>query len=161
MNTATSTKWAVSNFVAWRDCQNARYHEPEKQVPIGLLQSNNTAVLSKWLSLFVAETGKQDGSRYPPKSVYMLLTGLLRHMRTLSPLSPNFLGTGDRQFSSFHNALDNALRELRLQGVGFETKEAQSFTKEEEESLWESGVLSTTNAKGWLRAVFFLNGKNF
>ena len=125
------------------------------------MQSTDTAVLSKWLSLFVAETRKQDGSRYPPKSVYMVLTGLLRHMHTLSPLSPNFLDTGDRRFSSFHNTLDNVLRELRLQGVGSESKEAQPFTKEEEESLWESGVLSTTNAKGLLRAVFFLNRKNF
>ena len=46
-NTATSTKWAVSNFVAWRDSRNARYPEPEKQVPVDLLQSTDTAVLGK------------------------------------------------------------------------------------------------------------------
>ena len=157
-NTATSTKWAVSNFVAWRDSRNAWYHEPEKQVTIGLLQSTHTAVLNKWLSLFVAETRNQHGSRYPPKSVYMLLAGLLRHMRILSPLSPNFLDTGERRFSSFHNTLDNVFRELCLQGVGSETKEAQPFTKAEEESLWESGV---TNAKGLLRAFFFPKRKDF
>ena len=104
-NTTTSTKWAVSNFVVWRDGRNAHYcNESEKQVPMDLLENTDTAVLSKWLSLYVAETRKQDGSRYPPKSIYMLLTGLLRHMRTFSPLCPNFLDTANQQFSSFHNA---------------------------------------------------------
>ena len=161
-NTATSTKWAVSNFVAWRDGRNARYcNKPEKQVPMDLLEKADTAVLGKWLSLYVAETRKQDGGRYPPKSVYMLLTGLLRHMRTLSPLCPNFLDTANQHFSSFHNALDNVFRELRSDGVGSETKEAQAFSKEEGESLWGTGVLSIENPKGLLRAVFFLNGKKF
>ena len=33
-NTATSTKWAVSNFVAWRDGRNSHYYnESEKQSP--------------------------------------------------------------------------------------------------------------------------------
>ena len=59
----------------------------------------------------------------------------------------------------FHNALDNILRELCSEGVGSEMKEAQPFTKEAEASLWETGVLSTENAKGLLHAVFFLNGK--
>ena len=51
-NTAISTKWAVSNFVAWRDGRNAHYcNESEKQVPMDLLENTDTAVLSKWLSL--------------------------------------------------------------------------------------------------------------
>ena len=39
-----------------------------------LLENADTAVLGKWLSLYVVETRKQDGGRYPPKSVCMLLT---------------------------------------------------------------------------------------
>ena len=35
------------------------------------------AVLCKSLSMYVAEVRKQDGSPCPPKSLYMLLTGLL------------------------------------------------------------------------------------
>ncbi len=65
----------------------------------------------------------------------MLLTGLFHHTHAQPTCSPNFLDTGDQRFSSFHNALDNALRELWLQGVGSETKEAQPFTKAEEEML--------------------------
>ena len=35
------------------------------------------------------------------------------------------------------------------------------FTNEEEDLLWTSGALSTDTPLGLLRAVFFLNGKNF
>ena len=34
-------------------------------------------------------------------------------------------------------------------------------TRDDEEKLWSSGVLSVTTPKGLLNAVFFLNGKNF
>ena len=48
-----------------------------------------------------------------------------------------------------------------MQGVGYETKEAQPFTQAEEELLKESDMLSAENAKGLLRAVFFSKWKNF
>ena len=41
--------------------------------------TDNPAALCKWLTLYVAETRKQDGCKYPPKTLYSLLTGLLRH----------------------------------------------------------------------------------
>ena len=118
-----------------------------------LLENTDTAVLSKWLSLYVAEIRKQDGSRYPPKSIYMLLTGLLRHMRTFSPLCPNFLDTANQQFSSFHNALDTVFRQLQS-GVGSESKEAQTFSKEEEESVGNWSPLNRVI----VACIFFLNG---
>jgi len=52
--------------------------------------------------------------------------------------------------------MDNILRELRLEGVGSTRKEAEALTKDEEESLLESGVLSTENPKGLLHAVFLM-----
>ena len=161
-NTFTSTKWEVFNYVAWRDACNARFaSEPDKRVPEDLLKSTNAVALCKWLSLYVAETRKQDGSRYPAKSLYLLLTGIVRHMRTLNPSCPNVLDTTNTEFSSLHNALDNIFRELRALGVGSVSKQAETFSKDEETLLWSSGVLSTKNPKGLLNAVFFLNGKNF
>lgn len=158
-NTATSTKWAVSNFVAWCDSRNAQFHdEPDKLVPENLLEIIDSKILNKWLSLFVAETRKQDGSQYTPKSLYVLLTGILGHMRTLNSMCPKFLDTADQQFSYFHNALDNVVRELRLEGIGSTSKQAEAFSKDEEESLWELGVLSTENPKGLLEALRLLSG---
>ena len=74
--------------------RNERFSdEPGKQVPNSLLKLDSPELLSKWLKLFFAEARKQDGSRYPSKTLYLLLSGLLRYMRLNNPNCPNFLDT--------------------------------------------------------------------
>ena len=69
-NTATSTKWAVANFESWRKRRNESFaQDPDRQVPDDLLLDGDRAALCKWLSLYVAEARKQDGSMFPPKSL--------------------------------------------------------------------------------------------
>ena len=46
---------------------------------------------------------------------------------------------------TFHNALDNILRDLRMRGVGAQTRQTEAFSKEDEDRLWSSGVLSSEN----------------
>ena len=160
-NTENNTKWAVSTFLLWRDRRNVSFKEPDYQVPEDLLISTDTALLCKWLTYFIAEVRRKDGANYPPKTIYLLLTGLLRHMRSRNVTCPNFLDTSDARFVTFHNALDNILRDLRMRGVGAQTRQTEAFSKEDEDRLWSSGVLSSENPKSLLRAVFYLNGKNF
>ena len=38
-------------------------------------------LLNKWLSLFMMEVRKVDGSRYPPLLLHLILCGLQRYMR--------------------------------------------------------------------------------
>ncbi len=144
-NTATFTKWALDNFQSWTKSRNERFaavHLQEKQVPDNLLESTeDPATLCKWLTLYTAETRKKDGTKCPPKTIYSLLSGLLRHGRAQNPRCPNFLDLDDHRFVKLHNAVDNVCRELRQSGVGSETKSAEVFTKEDEKQLWERGVL--------------------
>lgn len=161
-NTAAMTKWAVSNFLAWRTCRNEKFQGNEaKQVPSTLFESSDPTLLSNWLSLYCAEARKQDGGPYPPKTLYALLCGILRHMRSLNVDCPNFLDFTDPRFATLQNSLDNLFRDLRARGVGSESRSAEVFSKEEEDQLWSTGVLSVDTPKGLLRAVFYLNGKNF
>ena len=115
-------------------------------------------VVSKWLALYIAETRKENGDCYPPKMLYALLAGLLRYCQSKNPTCLNFLDTSDKRFQVLHNAMDNTFRQLRQKGVGSASK---SFSKEEENQLWESGVLGVHNPKVLLHTVFFLNGKTF
>ena len=57
--------------------------------------------------------------------------------------------------------MDSVYRKLRSDGIGTRKKCTETFTKEEENQLWESGVLGIDNPTSLLRAVFFSNGKNF
>ena len=160
-NTMHSTKWALRNYTAWKDSRNNYFSDnPEKKVPEDLLETADDSSLCKWLTLYVTETCKQDGSKYPPKTLYSLLTGLLRYCREVNPDCPNFLNSEDHRFQALHNSIDNIMRELRQSGIGSKSKATEVFTKEDENKLWESNVLGIENPKALLRAVFFLNGKN-
>ena len=98
----------------------------------------------------MAETRKQHGSEYPPKTLYQLLAGLLRDMRSRKPNCCNFLDPDDHRFEELHSGIDNLFRELRSSGVGSDTKSAEVITKDEE-----------AQPQALFRAVFFLNGRNF
>ncbi len=57
--------------------------------------------------------------------------------------------------------MDNSFKQLHAEGIGCNSKYTEILNKDEENKLWESGVLGTSTTHALLRAVFFLNGKNF
>ena len=160
--TLKNNRWAVAHFTRWMNCRNERFAgDSENQVPVDILKSSDPNVLSKWLALFAAEARKNDGGAFPRTSVYMLLAALLRHMRSINPVCPSFLSASNSEFAELHRSLENTFRELQAHEVTSETKRSEGFSKEEEDRLWSSGALSTETPTGLLRAVFFLNGRNF
>ena len=98
---------------------------------------------------------------YPATTVFSLLTGLLCRTRAIDPARPNFMDTKNTRFLEMHSILDSYFRELRESGVGAEVKRTSVITKEEENVLWEKGVLSVDTPETPLCAVFYYNGKNF
>ena len=78
--------------------------------------------------------------------MYSLLTGLLRYGQEMNSGFPIFLDSSDQIFKSLH---------LHQCGVGSDSKSADVFTKEEENQLWELGILGMNNPKSLLHTVFF------
>ena len=113
------------------------------------------------MSLFVVEAKKQDGSSYPAKTVYHLLSGILRYMREKDPYAQNFLDQKDGAFKKLHGTMDTHFQSLRQQGVGAKVNHAKVITSEEERLMWEHGVMGITSPLALLRAVFYYNGKKF
>ena len=85
INTKQNTQWAIQTFEAWRAWRNGVYQDD--RVPSGVLTSGDAVALNKWLSLLVIEVRKQDGNKYPSKTIYLLLAGLKRHMKVLPLLT--------------------------------------------------------------------------
>jgi len=156
-NTEYSTKWALKNFNEWKTERNSSF--PDNPVPKSLLEEADAEQLNKWLSYYVAETRNTNGECYPPATLYQLLCGLLRHMRLANPATPNFLDKKDSRFRGLQTVVDNTFKKLRAEGIGCNSKHAKTLSKEEENKLWDSGVLGTPTPQALLRAVFYLNGK--
>ena len=71
-NTRKNTKWACNVVSAWRKACG-------EFIP-DIIHMDATA-LELWLTRFVMEARKQDGSEYPAKSLYYIVCGLLRYLR--------------------------------------------------------------------------------
>ena len=128
-----------------------------------MLASTNadSTILCKWLSHFVAETRNGKGEEYTPATIHQLLASLLRHMRNHNPDTPNFMDKKNTQFQGLHGTLDNVFRKLHENGIGAKVRHAEVITKDEENQLWDSGVIGTDSPRSLQNAVFYYNGKNF
>ena len=83
-NTDINTRWAMKNFTDWLRDYNLR--NPESVCPEEvILPSCPAETLNKWLCVYAVETRSQNREPYPPASLYSLLSGILRHMRSENP----------------------------------------------------------------------------
>jgi len=124
-----------------------------------VLLVDDASVLASWLQRYDV-LATEDGEKYPPKTLYLLLCGLQRYMKE-KKYAFNIMDREHPEFKRLFHACDNYFRELRSEGVGAEEHETEVVSPEEESKLWETGVLSAKTPKGLLNAVFFYNGKNF
>ena len=140
-NTESSTKWALDiGFDSWKN-ERSRSASNSKKCPETLLEDMDPAQLNKWLSVFIAETRKVNGEQYPPASLQLLLSGLQRHMRSVNiKKAPNIFAKKDPNFSRLHQTMDSVYRRLRAKGVGAQRRHTETFSREEENKLWESGT---------------------
>ena len=157
-NTGRSTKWAVKNFKEWCVAYNATALS-DRNCPEDLLQKADPKALNKWLACYIAETRREDGSPYPPKPLYSLLTGLLRHIRADATCDvPNFLLKNDTRFKDLHHAMDNVCCHLNHNGIGLTTKKTPTLTDADMNALWEKGIIGKHAPTPLLRVVFFTLG---
>ena len=77
-NTRKNTNWNVSTFNDWR---GARMLVTGCVIPD--LASVTAADINQWFTKFAIEASHKDGLPYPPKTLYLLCVGLLRHLREM------------------------------------------------------------------------------
>ena len=159
-NMKMSTQWAVRNFLDWVNSHNASSSDI---CPEDLDTCIDPKELSKWLSLHVTSTRKNDGTKYSPKTLTCLLGGIWRHVHSRNPQSHslNFMDTKSNDFEEFRSLLDRLFRQLRIEGIGTNPRSAMIISKEEEAMLWEKGVLGNHCLEALLQSGFFYNRKNF
>ena len=157
LNTERSTMWAVKIFDDRRIARNTTVSTDLCPENIFTLEDSN--IICQWLCKFVTEVRKGTGQEYTPRSLYLILSGLQRHMRKLRPLDTINLFK-DIHYKPLKNVCDSVFKQLHQKGIGTETKETPVLSKDDEDELWKK-VFSLDTPKGLLQAVFFCNGKNF
>ena len=156
-NTKGNNRWALNNFEAWRASHNASH--ADSPCPDNILLTCTAEELDTWLSRFVMETRKEDGTRFPARSIKLLLSGLQRYMRASSPTPFNIFDKSDNRFRRFRGTRDTVFKELLADGVGAVIHHHEPFSLDEEDALWHAGVLGTNTPQTLQRAVFYYAGK--
>ena len=100
-NTIKNNMWALKNFQEWRVARNEAF--PNDLCPDDILLSSKKD-LCDWLCKFVSETRKSDGTEYTPRSLYLILCGLQRHICSIKSEEINFFQ--DIPFKTSRNVCD-------------------------------------------------------
>ena len=159
-NTEKNDLWAMRVFQEWVQNRNAETDKKD-HCPEGVLNTDDAEVLAKWLSLFVMEVRKKDGTEYPPATIHLLLCGLQRIMRRQNSHPFDIFAKKDVRFRAFRGTMESVFHNLHCKGVGANSKHVQVISEEEEELLWENRIMGCHSPRALVRAVFYLNGKNF
>ncbi|XP_078286867.1 uncharacterized protein LOC144611573 isoform X3 [Rhinoraja longicauda] len=166
-NTKRATAWGVRTWDEWAKNRNNYLMEnsmkcEELFLNVPLLSHEITRdQLNFWLCHFVEEVRQQDGSFYPPNSLRLLCCSILRYLReTCKRLDIDFFNNCNGEFSEFRTVLDRRIKFLKQQGIGTLRKQAQPYTEEDEEKLWQI-VFQLQDAKSYSYAVYFYLCKVF
>ena len=151
--TMYDTQYCIRQWEAWRDHRNR-----EGPIVPSLLDMDSQT-LSEWLTRFILEVRKINGSEYPPNTLYHLVCGIMRHVRNSKSCEIDFFK--DPEFCSFRVSLDAEMKRLQSKGVGSVHKQAEPFTMEEEELLWERKILGDHSPEALLNTMIYMNGLYF
>ena len=149
--------WAChrNSLVAQKGTQSS-----EKYVLVPPLSAEISAdALDFWLSIFVCEVRRQDGTLYPAMSLKNLCIGIWRYLRQeCERYDLNFMDTTNYAFVNFRSTLDGVINQINSKGVGIDqTTRAEPITPVDEEKLWSTGTFSLDNSRGLLNPVYFYN----
>lgn len=102
---------------------------------------------------------KKDGSEFPPNTLHHIVCGIMRYLRWNGHPKIDFFS--DTGFSQFKASLDAEMKRLQSCGKGSKKRQAEALTIDEEELLWEKGLLGDGTPQTLLDTMLFLNGLYF
>lgn len=107
------------------------------------------------LTRFLAEVKKMDGNDFPLKTLYEILISVQFHLETLG-FSWKLLE--DEAFRDVKFTLDNLMKTRCRSGLGNSVRQAEVITFEEEDLMWQKGVLGTDTPQKLLGMLVYLLG---
>ena len=159
-NTKHSTDWGIRVWQEWagsRAAQDGGIFDP---LTTPLLQLSPES-LAYWMGKFVLEVRKQNGTEYPPKTIYALICCFKRYFEKNGVHDINPLSVNDSRFGNFRVTLDAEMKRLHGLGLGTVTKRAEPISPDEECLLWSSGQFGCRDGKALLNTVHYYNCKIF
>ena len=156
--TRSQTNWAIKVWTEWATSRNRNLLPDE--APFNCeIETLSAQLINFWLSRFVLEIRRRDGERYPPASLYQLCCGILRYLRAAGRAEVNIFEQAE--FHTFRATLDSEMKRLNSTGQYIHKRRAEPITVEDENVLWEVGLLGTTSPIVLLCTLVYMVGLYF
>ena len=160
-STERKKKWALNQFEKWQIARNKLADIPGS--PYGHikphLEDMTIEELNFTLCKFISEIKKNNGQDdYPGNTLYEIMMSLQLHLH-VSGKKYKFLQ--DERFEMIKNTLDREMRDRAKDGIGNDVKRADVISLEEEEILWEKGILGFHDQYSLFNSMLYLLGINF
>jgi hypothetical protein len=114
--------------------------------------------LNSTLALFIQETRKANGEKYPPKTLHGIISAIQHYLKFRGKELQFF---NDKMFSRLMSSLNAAMKEASAEGLGNTPQKAEVIAVEEEELLWSKAVLGEQSPQQLLDTLLYLIGIHF
>ena len=110
------------------------------------------------LCRFVCEVRKQDGTEYPSKTTYEIITSLQKYLE-MKGVYVKFLD--DVVFKESKLVLDSEMKRKTTEGQNKPVKQAEVIGHDQKDVFWEKGLLGEDTPKQLLDTMIYLAGLHF
>ena len=153
--------WAVRAYNDWRSVRLSNYQNFDVRIleaDLNDVRNLERKSFEYAMCKFIAEVVKvKDGKDYPGATLYRMCVGIQKFLISKGKHWKLIKGG---QFEGLHNVLDNVMKERATSSIGTTKCQADLLSIQEENKLWESGVLGEENPTQLRNTVLFLIGLN-
>ena len=153
--------WAVRAFNEWKTARNAKtIKHPELNLSVIIVEllEMSKDELCHVLSRFILEVKKKDGTDYPCESIYDLIIAIQMYLHTNGK---EYKLLNDKEFVSLTNVVNAKMCQLSKEGKRVQRRQAEAITYEEEDKMWQDGILGDQSPKQLVDTVLYSFGIHF
>ena len=154
----SKSRWAVSLFKDWLGSRS-EFSDDRLRIAVKKdIKDIENVDLNELMCYFLAEVKNQQGGDYMPNTLYEIAAAIQHHIRQTG----RFVSFYDDQcFEKMRKVLDAKMKELSKRGLGLEKKKADVISTEQEEIMWQNGILGTDTPQKLLDTLVYSLGLNF
>lgn len=159
-NTRKKVNWAVKMFRDWHTHRLNTTITTEGELNVLKdIDEMDASDINFCLQKFVFDIRKKNGERYPAKTLYDVFSMLNYYFQ--NNLSRNFSLFKNVEFFAARKCLEAAMKETSASGLVSGKKRSKSISHEQENVLWESGILGRSSPKQLCQTLIFELGIHF